>query len=263
MPGKIVKIKSLVLVGLLCAIPFHTVLAKKHKYKNLDKSGWIFGLDAGYVKPSLKKSASVLNGSSSPAPNNSDLYTINNPNTTAEVSGYAGYRFVRNAGFLPAFTVAGRYQHIFKFTTRGMVQQYSLPAFTNYNYNFDVSSDVLTLQGKADLFKLGCLAPYLSAGIGIATNKFGNYTETATSGVTARLSPAYANRSLTNATYNVGAGIDFRFNRNFSASVNYEYADLGTVKSGRGEADNWTGEELQIGLMKAQLITFSLFYQLS
>lgn len=261
-----IKCNACALFVLLNLAPL-PIFAKAHT-QHLDnhyqlENGLFFGIEGGYVKPSLKKSTTVLNGSTMTPPNNSDFYTINNPSNSSEFAGYAGYRFAREASFLPSVTLAGRYQHINKFSVNGTVQQYSLSDFTNYNYSFDLQSDVLTAQGKAELFQWHFFMPYLSAGIGTATNKFGNYNETAMSGIIARLSPAYANRSMTNFTYNVGAGIDFRFNQNFTASVNYEYADLGTVKSGRGEADNWTGEELQIGLLRAQMISLSLFYQLS
>lgn len=260
--------KACALFVLLSFLPFHSSFAnlpdqKSSTNKNQMNKGWFFGLDAGWVKPSLKNSTSVLNGNSAPAPNNSDLYTVNNPGSTSEVTGYAGYRFIRDTWFVPSTSVAVRYQHINRFTVKGTVQQYSLPTFTNYNYSFNLSSDVLSLQGKADLFQIGFLAPYFGAGIGIATNKFGNYNEQATSGVTARVSPDYANRSYTNATFNIGAGFDFQINRNFSATLAYEYTNLGTVKSGKGEGDSWTGEALQFGLLRAQMVSFSVYYQLT
>jgi opacity protein-like surface antigen len=262
------KMQICAMFVLLTLSPFQSSFAKhtKHKssdYKNSTKNGWFLGLEGGSVKPSLDNSTTIPNGSSTSPPNNVDYFSIGTPDRTTESAVLAGYRFVHKGRFFPSTSLAVRYQHINTFKVTGMIQQYSLPSFTNYDYKFYVSSDILSLQGKATIVQMGPFSPYISAGVGQANNNFSNYTEQAVSGVTPRLSPDFNNHTTTNLTYNVGVGVDWKITRKLSASLGYEYANLGRVKSGTGAQDDWNGDSLSFGTLKTQTVLMNVTYQIT
>lgn len=223
-------------------------------------NGWFFGAEIGGALPQLKNSTTVFNGSTQPAPNNVDLYSINEPGSTPNYSLYFGYHFVRLSQSFPYFNLALRYQHLNSFKVKGTVEQYSLPAFVNYNYSLNAYSNVYGLFGKLALYQFHRLAPYISAGIGLAQNRTNNYTEQATSGVTPRTSPDYSGAYLDNLMYSLGIGLDFQINRQVSASLGYEFSNLGKIKMGHGNGDFWQGQTLSLGTLKTNAILLSINY---
>ncbi len=228
-----------------------------------DHSGKFFGVGAGWVWPTIDGSTTASNGSGAPPPGNVDNYSISHPATTQNFSAYAGYRFIRASRTIPNYSLAFRYQHINGFDVHGMVDQYSLPNYNNYNYSLNVASDVFSLEGKAELYQFGPLAPYVLAGFGLASNNVSSYNEQAVSGIMPRTSPAFGSNSCNNAMFNLGVGIDYQFTQKFWASLGYEYANLGPAETGNGNGANWGGEFLSLGVLKSSTVLLSLFYQLS
>lgn len=228
-------------------------------------SGWFLGAEAGVVFPHLKSSTTVPNGSEVGSPYNMDLYTIKNPNTTQNFALDFGYRFTRKKhAFIPFYTLALRYQHVNSFKIKGMVEQYSDPEFLNYDYSLNASSNIFSFFGKADLCQYKSISPYISASVGLVENQISNYSEQAVSGVSLpRIDPAYAGTSSHNFMYSAGVGFDYRINRQCTASLGYEFANLGKLKTGKGKNDNWQSESLSLGTLKTNAILLSVSYQLS
>lgn len=225
--------------------------------------GWFVGASAGLVWPQLGESnTSVLNGNDVQAPYNSDVYSIDTPNNTQNWSLYAGYRWDRSQQILPHYSVALRYERLSKFKIEGTVDQYSLPDFVNYNYHLYGSANIFSAQGKVDLYDFHSFDPYLSLGLGAANTTLEGYRESPYGGIDARISPGYQNHSMTHFTYSLGLGVDYFITPKITASLGYEYADLGNVKSGNGTS-TWSSDSLSFGRLTTNTILLSVFYQLA
>lgn len=143
--------------------------------------------------------------------------------------GY-GYQFVTAAEFMPAVRLGAQYQYQAPITIKGDVPDDVVGAYT---YQNKISSNVLWLDGQADLMKLGHFTPYVEAGIGAAYNTFSNYSETYNADVS---SPdrMYGNKSTIHGAYKLGVGINYALNVKHGAlalGLFYNYVDLGRVSS--------------------------------
>ena len=221
---------------------------------SIHTDGWFVGGNLGLAWPNLDKSStSVFNGSMAPFPNNFDRFSIDHSDTDASWSLFTGFQMTRPNNFLPSISVACRYQRLTEFDVDGMIQEFSLPEFTNYNYDVEVSSDIITLIAKLAIYQWGHFAPYLSAGLGEAFNNVSSYHEKAVKGVTPRVSPAFQNHTSTSFMYNIGAGIDYTINNQVTASLGYEFEHLGRVASSRGKG-TWQDQLLSFGNMVTSTI---------
>jgi len=226
------------------------------------KSGLFFGVSGSWDWMSNAGTAKVPNGSSASPPSDVDFYTISKPKSQGNFAFYAGYRFVRLKRFFPSISLAFRYSHLLHASVNGTVEQYSLPAFLNYNYTLNFNSDIYTLQAMLELFRLGLLAPYVSAGIGFANNNIYNYNETAVSGVTPRVSPDFGTNNNFSFVYNIGAGVNFRITKKLIAALGYEHANLGKI-NGVGNGSDWTNQSLSLGTLKTNAVMLGFFYQIT
>lgn len=243
----------------ICAISASASRSYKDLYKDLPPGNWFVTLGAGIQYPQIDSSTTVNNGSDFPAPNNLDIYT-----TQASHSGTffvsAGRRFERESTWIPTYSFGLSYQNLFASDVGRTVTQYSLPEFTNYTYKTYLSSNILLAFAKANLFKYRMISPFINAGIGCAFNRTSDYSEAALPGVTApRTSPAFASKTSGHVAYNLGAGIDIELNKQFIASLSYEYLDLGNVTSGRG-ANDWSSQALNFGTYRSNQALLSLTY---
>ncbi len=225
------------------------------------KDGWFFGVGASYIFPSLGNNRTTVSNGIATSPYNLDTYSIHGPDNTNAYSFYGGYRFDRQTIWLPHYSLALRFQHVVMTQLKGSIQQYSLPIFTNYNYNMDVDSDIVNLEGKLDIYQYGRIAPYVSLGLGFASNTVSGYNEQALPGISARESPAYKRHSNTNSMYSLGVGFDYDFTEKTWASLGYEYANLGKSSSGSG-IGSWAGQSLKVGTLSTQAVVLGIFYQL-
>jgi len=230
--------------------------------KLFHNNNWFVGASLGTARPSIDKSTTVPNGSSQPSPYNVDLYNIDQPGSSNAWSVLFGYRWLRDSLFFPMYSIALRYQSLHNFTVNGTIEQYSLPNFTNYNYGADVSAQTWTLQAKLDLYKCRLFAPFLSFGVGKALDKFSGYDESAVSGITPRVSPAFASETNTHTTVNAGFGVDYFLNKQFTFSLAYEYDDFGTIRSAEATGNDWYGEKLSFGKLTTDTISLGAVYQL-
>lgn len=226
-------------------------------------SNWFVGFSGSATWASLNQSSTTTpNGSSAPSPYDNDTYSINSNDTNSSWSFFAGYRWQRESNFIPHYSLAIRYLYTTQFTIRGDVEQYSLPDFTNYSYSIEADSESGLLQGKMDVYDYHGLEPYLSFGLGIASNTTNNYNETAYPGIIARNSPDFQQSSSTQFSYNVGVGLDYLLTDRFTVSLGYEYNNLGKLISGNGTS-TWANNDLDFGNISTNSLIMSITCQLA
>lgn len=224
----------------------------------LSSSGWYVGVDLGLQHNELAHSMTVDNGSNFPSPLNVDIFTTNE-NNQANLGFSGGYRWNKSSRWMPVYYFGLRYNHLFSTSVGQTITQYSLPQFTNYGYDWDVSSDLLLASGKVNLFRANRILPYLSGGLGLARNQTSDYSELAFSGVTPRISPAFGDKSTNHFAYVLGAGVDVNLTRQLILSLGYEYRNLGKVSSGSG-VSTWSGQFLNLGSYESNAATLSATY---
>ena len=225
-------------------------------------SNWYVGGDLGIAMLSLSNSsASVPNGNTDPALANTDLYSISKPGSTPLVSLQGGYRWTRVSPWFSNFTLGLRYQYLLSSKVSGSIEQYSDPTKTNYDYSLNFSTHVLSVLGKLTVYQHKHFAPYVTLGVGEAFNNVGGYSETAQGDVAARTSPGYQSKTAMNTAFSAGLGVDYIFNRKLSMSLGYEYANLGTLKTGNGSG-TWSNSSLALGTLTSNTILLGVHYQL-
>ena len=249
--------KSFRLLGLsvllsFCSLPSYA--------GNLVGGGLFFGAGIGGAWSDLPDQTTVFNGSPQPAPYNQDTYSISEPDSVAVWPVYFGYRFARDTNLFPYIDVSLRYEHVDSFTLNGTIDQYSLPDYVNYNYSLDTVSNLITIDGRTDVYRWGPIAPYVSGGLGVAVNTTSGYSEQAFSGIYPRVSPGFQNNTDGNFTGDIGFGVDYFITHNIWASLGYEYAYLGKVQTGNC-VSTWSGETLSPGSLTSNMLLFGLFYQ--
>lgn len=222
------------------------------------QGNWFISLGAGVQFPELHSNIQVNNGSEFSAPYNYDRYSINN-NNGAVLAASVGRRWQNDNIWFPSYSLSIFWQYFFKTQLHGKITQYSLPQFTNYNYNLDFTANLLLISGKMNLFKHGMFSPYINGGIGSSFNKVSNYNETALAGVTPRVSPGFRTANTSEFAYNIGAGVDVHFLPQFILSLGYIYQDLGPYSSGNG-VGAWSNQSLNSGSYHSNEILVSMTY---
>lgn len=216
---------------------------------------------AGFVgiqRPNTDSYFTVDNGSGYDYPYNLDHYS-RTIHTSANAAVEAGYRWMRNQQFIPAYSLSARYQHTFDNDIGNQITQYSMSDFTNYIYQWNIASDIFLLIAKVNLVEWHHIMPYVSAGAGVSVNRTTNYNETALPDVTPRTSPNYMSTSLSRFAYHVGAGVDLQMSPRLIASLDYEYQNLGKIRSGDG-VDSWAGTNLSSSRYHTNTVMLGLNY---
>jgi len=222
------------------------------------KGNWIVSAGVGASYPSFGSSMTIGNNSGAPAPYNMDVYTTKSrtqPITALSV----GYRWVRDQQWLPAFSLNASYQHLFSRNVGSQVIQYSDPEFTNYNYDWEVSSDILMALLKANIFEYHGVSPYVLGGVGAAFNRASNYSEGALSGVTARTNPAFGVNTMTNYAYRIGAGLEYQIDPQVLISMEYQFQSIGNITSDYG-TQAWSGQYLNLGSYQSNAFLLTVTY---
>lgn len=239
------------------------VKMKTHQHRvksNGSRPQWFITAGGGVAFPSFGHTQlAVANNSGFPAPFNQDAYTVHqNPQPLATLG--LGRRWEAHHRGLSSYSLGVYYQHFFATNMGNQITQYSAPAFTNYQYNWNLSSDVLFLEGKLNLPRYGRLSPYLTGGLGCAFNTSGGYSESALPGLTdTRVSASYKSKMMLQLAYNVGAGLDFQLTKTVFASAEYQFQDLGTSSLGHGSG-TWASESLNLGQIRNNAMLIKLTY---
>ncbi|KTC90018.1 hypothetical protein OQJ18_05950 [Fluoribacter dumoffii] len=222
------------------------------------QNNWFVSLGGGAQFPDLNSHMKVNNGSGFPHPFDYDRYAITSDNGGV-IAASAGRRWQNDSFWFPSYSLSVFWQYFFKTHLRGEITQYSLPEFTNYNYNLDFTSNLLLASGKINLFRYGIFSPYVNGGIGSSFNDVSNYREHALAGITPRVSPGFRGSNTSEFAYNIGAGIEVQFLPQLIFSLGYIYQDLGPVSGGKG-VDTWTEQSLNPGSYRSNEVLVTATY---
>ncbi|KTD53539.1 Sporulation related domain protein [Legionella santicrucis] len=234
--------------------------ANKIKCKDcsLEYNHWFVQLQGGVVFPLSQSNILVDNGSNFPPPANVDSYSVKQSNQ-GTIALTVGDRIATQSSLINHYTLSGRLQYVFSANVGDTIMQYSLPEFLNYSYDWKLSTLALTADTKLNLFNFSKFSPYVNGGLGVSFNEARSFDETALPGITPRVSPSYANHTLTQFTYHVGAGLDFSFVPNWLFSAGYEFESFGDFSSGKGQS-TWAGESLRLDSYQANTLLFGVTY---
>lgn len=229
----------------------------KIQYNN----GAFIAIDGGIVKPDQNPTLAVANGSNYPSPHQFDQYTTSNSSSTT--FGYrVGYHWSRSKTWLPEVYAGFGYRHIANNDLGGYIYQYSLPQFKNYQYQWEVKNDVLSLFTKLTVKRMGHFLPYISASLGRSWNQAHHFDESPLLNVTPRVNPDFANAHFQTFAYSLGLGVDIPVKSNMLLSCGYEYFNLGSMHSENGSL-TWSKERLDYSnySLNAFLVSLSYFFQ--
>lgn len=225
------------------------------------KADWYITAGGGEQYPRINSSMTVNNvpGFSLPYGQGQDIYSTSSGHPTVfDLS--VGRRWKHQRMWFPACSIGVSYQHVFSSNVGDTITQYSDPTFTNYNYEWDISSDILLAALKVNIVQWSKFSPYLTGGIGGAFNQASNYNETALPGLTAtRDSAGFASNTTRQFAYVAGAGIDFQMTEQVLLSLEYQYQNLGNVSSGKG-TDAWTSQSLNLGSYHSNTVLLNATY---
>lgn len=113
-------------------------------------------------------------------------------------------------------------------------------------YQGSVSSTVFLANAYVDLgtfCALGCLTPFVGAGVGLSYNTFGSVNDTSTQfqftpatntfgGFFGATQSYFPSRSKTSLAWALMAGLSYDVSRNVKVELGYRYLNMGTVESG-------------------------------
>lgn len=196
----------------------------------LAEGNWIAGVGAGATFINVDNNHYVSPGGGWPV----DRYHNNSVDATGLLALNGGYQWALNSAWLPYYSLAASYTYGFPAKVKGNVEQYSLPEFTNYNYQYKIQTQTFLAQIKADLYQWRGLMPFLLAGAGVSLNNASNYAEQAVPGVTPRINPAFTGQTNTYFSYVFGAGLDYILQKNIWVNLTYQYSNLGKAQTGPG-----------------------------
>ena len=218
-------------------------------------ANWFLTLGGGAAFSLSKANINVDNGFTYPPPYNIDIYSTQSA-TSAILNLSVGRRWERARKWFPAYSLGLFYQHNFNGNVKGTLTQNSDPEALNYNYHWNISSDILLASAKLNLFTQKKFSPYVMAGLG-GTWNHSNYNETALAGVTPRVSPDFSG-TKGHFAYNAGGGIDFQASKRIIINAGYLYQSLGNI-SGNGRG-TWAGTSLDLGSNAANEVLLGITY---
>lgn len=220
---------------------------------------WMIGADLGIAFPHSNDTMTVYNGSKYPVPLDVEQYSVGHRHRPALLGVQIGRRWERAEQWVPAYAVYLRYQHLFTQDLQGSISQYSSPEFKNYSYRWGMTAEVFSFNGKVDVVKFGRVMPYVNAGLGISLNRGMSYQESAYTGVTPRISPAFSSHGQGQFYYNAGVGLDVQLIPQVIVSGGYDYQSFGRMASARGQS-TWAGEKLSLGNFSSNTVLVGLTY---
>lgn len=146
----------------------------------------------------------------------------------------AGCTWLRKENWLPSYSLGFRLMYISSAIVSGYIDQYSLPEFRNYRFSYNAQLTNLLATLKADLYRWHNWMPYVLLSAGVAHFQTSDYKERALSDVTPRVNPGFNGTSGNNFAYQLGVGFDYALRKNLWVNIEYDYANYGTVSTGKG-----------------------------
>lgn len=114
----------------------------------------------------------------------------------------------------------------------GTLYQLSDPSLGNFDYQYSVASQVLLLDSKLLFTTHKIFHPYVSLGLGTASNRASGYSQTANTPGAFDPDAPFSNGTSSGFAYALGFGVDTNVAKNFRIGLGYRYANLGNVKLG-------------------------------
>lgn len=178
-----------------------------------------------------------------------------------------GYSWSRPNDWFPYFSLGLQYSYVSSTTVKGYIDQYSLPGFRNYTYQYDVEFYNVLGIAKLDIYDWHGFMPFVSGGLGVANYGTSNYQEAAAPGVTPRVSPGFTAASGTNFAYSLGIGIDYAWQSDLVFSLDFNHQSYGTISTGKGAnypslTGNFSNEALK-NAIAANTYTFGMSYYIA
>lgn len=135
--------------------------------------------------------------------------------------------------------------------------------FDRLAYSVDQSSTAVMLEPKL-IYTAYAWQPYVTAGIGDASNQMGNYTEAASSSGVPTATP-FSGNTTNNFAYSVGAGIQHKLiitdnPDQFTIGLEYRYMNWGSLQLGPISSDNSSGQGINFGKLKTSLIGVNVIW---
>lgn len=253
--------KRILSASVLCLFTTCVTAANAIVYKDApiaNDNGWFVGLGGGLAWNHFDESSTTVpNGSGATPPMNNDLYSIHTPSNTGIEQLSVGYRWHQEKKWLPFYHVYFQYRHGNSVDVNGTIEQYSLPEFLNYNYSLNYTTDLYTINGKFDLIQENRIMPYVAVGAGFIVTHLTNYTESAISPVTARISPSYQGGTNTSLALTAGVGVDFILTKNTWLTLGYDHLFQGHASTEQGSS-TWSGTKLSLGNVRADTVFLNI-----
>lgn len=238
----------------------HSAALTAHSARDFMATHGYIQADLGLTHPFSTESMRVNNGAVDPYPANTDLFSTTDHKKGGMASFMAGSRWETDRSWLPAYSLALRYQHLFNQRVAGTITQYSDPDFVNYDYQWKTQSNVLSVFSKINLTEAKHFSPYVNLGLGGALNQSRGYEESPLGSVIARSdSPAFGAHTQPQLSYSLGAGLDYQIQRQWVMSLGYEFQNLAAMTSGFGQT-KWSAEKLALDPYKTNAVLLSLSY---
>ena len=122
----------------------------------------------------------------------------------------------------------------------------------------DIDSNSIFINGFYDFqpffMSNTAITPYLGGGVGISRNKMGTLTETTAGGNIVTLD----SNTINQFAYKVSAGTFVSLTDNLSLDINYQYVNLGSIKSGVNANDGGIADTLVKPLNEGEIKTQEL-----
>lgn len=245
---------------LVCSSPTFSKSTADTSFDPLLKTpgNWFVSLGAGAQHPQWHNPMKVNNDSNLPTPYNKDLYSTKNQ-SEAVIALFAGRRWQRDNTWFPAYSFGVHWQYFFRTHLGKNITLHSNPAYTKYEYNWDLTANLLLASTKLNLFQYGKLSPFITGGIGSSFNRTSDYKEKALAGAMPRANPQFNKFSTSEFAYQLGVGVDLQLAPQFIVSVGYNYQDLGQISSGSGKGV-WSTQSLNPGSYHSNELLVSISY---
>jgi opacity protein-like surface antigen len=224
-------------------------------------SYWVFSLGAGIQFPQFAKNIRINNNSGFDSPYDQDVYSTHR-NHQPVIALSVSRRFELPYQWLSSYSLGILYQCFPSADIGNTITQYSDPEFLNYNYTWDLSSNVLLASLKLNLLQWHRISPYLTGAIGNAFNRASNYIEMPVPNLDApRVDPGFSSNTTSQFAYSAGAGFDIQLARTVTISAEYRFQDLGKFLSGKGNG-TWSNRSLKLGSFRTNMVLINMNYQI-
>lgn len=189
------------------------------------------------------------------------------PSTTAtSIDKFIGSSFEIGYTLTPIYRVGAEYNYG---KTKNTIQGKTWSGTQNDTQKSNITMNTFTVNGYINLngvagLNFGKFNPYIGAGLGVAVNKQGVITETAT-GNTSPGASEINGKTKTAFAWQIMLGTQYSLTKNLSLNVGYKYTSAGKTESGTIENDPSSSVPLSVSPQKSDLhsneIYAGLLYQ--